>query len=85
MGGIVAFGPFVALAGVMLAIGSLGVAGAESPTPGGILESATSTEVRPRVAVTLPDRGRSPSPPRTGRRAFGSPMPPTAAAPAWTA
>ena len=36
----------------------LRVARAESPTPGGLLESATSTGVRPKVAVVLPDRGK---------------------------
>ena len=36
----------------------LPVARAESPTPGGLLESATSTGVRPKVAVVLPGRGK---------------------------
>ena len=35
----------------------LPVARAESPTPGGLLESATSTGVRSKVAVVLPARG----------------------------
>jgi len=41
----------------MLAPVLLPVARAESPTPGGLLESATSTGVRPKVAVVLPLRG----------------------------
>ena len=36
----------------------LPVARAESPTPGGLLESATSTGVRPKVAIVLPVRGK---------------------------
>ena len=58
MGSVVPFGSFAALAAVMLAIGSLGVAHAESPASGGFLESATRTGVRPKGAATLPDRGR---------------------------
>jgi hypothetical protein len=47
-----------ALAGLtLLAPVLLPPARAESPTPGGILESATSTGVRPKVAVLLPARG----------------------------
>ena len=42
----------------MLAPVLLPVARAESPTPGGFLESATSTGVRPKVAVVLPLRGK---------------------------
>jgi hypothetical protein len=58
MGSILPFGLFAALAAAMLAIGSLAVAHAESPAPGGFLESATSMGVRPKGAATLPDRGR---------------------------
>jgi hypothetical protein len=58
MGSVVPFGLFAAVAAVMLAIGSLGVAHAESPASGGFLESATSTGVRPKGAAPLPDRGR---------------------------
>ena len=36
----------------------LPAARAESPTPGGLLELATSTGARPKVAVALPDRGK---------------------------
>lgn len=52
------FGQLAAVAGTLLAIGSLAVAHAEFPAPGGFLESATSTGVRPKGAATLPDRGR---------------------------
>jgi hypothetical protein len=42
----------------MLAPVLVPIARAESPTPGGLLESATSTGVRPTVAVPMPVRGR---------------------------
>jgi len=42
----------------MLAPVLVPVARAESPTPGGLLETATSTGVRPPVAVALPARGK---------------------------
>src|SRR4030095_9086363 len=42
----------------MLAPVLLPVARAESPTPGGLLESTTSTAVRPTIAVVLPARGK---------------------------
>src|SRR5262245_21605709 len=48
----------VALLGALLLAALPAPARAESPTPGGFVESVTATAVRPRVTPPLPARGR---------------------------